>query len=439
VRRPTFVVTSTLLLVAASPAAIAATTELVSITSAGQQANGNSYDPSVSADGSRVGFRSVAANLGGDGLTFRVYVRDRLTLQTIAADTGLGGAPPDGDSSVPLLSRDGSRVVFSSFATNLVPGDTNDRADVFEHDLTTGTTVRITVTSGGIQANGGSSRPDAVSANGRYVLFESTARNLTHGPKSLGCVFVRDVLKRKTLMVGLGLGGVLPKGSSDGKSISGDGRFVGLESDATNLVAGDSNGASDVFVVDRRTGATLRASVSSTGEQGNGGSYGGYVSDDGSVVAFQTNATNLASSSPRGGIMVRDLKAGTTVRVDRATDGGEPNGPTGLRGISANGRFVLMFSLATNLVTGDSNNASDLFVYDRQLGKISRVDLAADGSEANLGANESSFPSISPDGSVVGFDSASTNLVPGGTNGLNLAFVRLLTPTPPRGLATRMR
>ena len=100
-RHPTIVVTSTLLLVAASPAAIAATTELVSITSAGQQANGNSYDPSVSADGSRVGFRSVAANLGGDGLTFRVYVRDRLTLQTIAADTGLGGAPPDGDFSVP--------------------------------------------------------------------------------------------------------------------------------------------------------------------------------------------------------------------------------------------------------------------------------------------------------------------------------------------------
>ena len=127
------------------------------------------------------------------------------------------------------------------------------------------------------------------------------------------------------------------------------------------------------------------------------------------------------------------------MRVDRALDGGEPNGPTGLRGLSANGRYVLMFSLATNLVATDANNASDVFVYDRQLGTTTRADLTADGSEANLGADEAGFPSISPDGSVVGFDSASTNLVPGGTNGINQVFVRLLGPTPPRGPVARMR
>jgi hypothetical protein len=157
------------------------------------------------------------------------------------------------------------------------------------------------------------------------------------------------------------------------------------------------------------------------------------------VVAFQTGATNLAPSSPRGGIMVRDMKAGTTVRVDRATDGGEPNGPTGLRGMSADGRFVLMFSLASNLVPDDTNGAADVFVYDRQAGKIIRVDLTADGGEANLGADEAGFPSISPNGSAVAFDSASTNLVPGGTNGLNHAFVRLLGPTPSPRPVARLR
>ena len=148
----------------------------------------------------------------------------------------------------PAISADGRFVAFVSFATNLVPGDTNDATDVFVRDRQTGTTRRVSLGPGGVQGNGGSAGP-AISANGRFVAFFSAATNLVPGDTNgTADVFVRDRQTGTTRRVSLGPGGVQGDGDSVGAAISADGRFVAFESDATNLVPGDTNGAPDVFV-----------------------------------------------------------------------------------------------------------------------------------------------------------------------------------------------
>ena len=256
------------------------------------QADGDSTFPSISADGRYVAFESLAENLVGPGqdtnLKSDIFVRDRTLAVTERASVALAGFPtqPDGDSFNPSISADGRYVVFYSFATNLVAGDTNGATDVFLYDRTLATTTRVSVGPGGVQGNDNSVVfGQAVSNDGTRVAFESAATNLVAGDTNgVKDVFVRDRTAGTTTRVSVDNTGAQANGESRVSAISGNGRYVVFESDATNLVANDNNGVTDIFVRDLTAGTTTRVSVDNTGAQANGASFAlgsTTISDDG--------------------------------------------------------------------------------------------------------------------------------------------------------------
>ncbi|TMM11186.1 MAG: hypothetical protein E6G00_05495, partial [Actinobacteria bacterium] len=247
--------------------------------------------------------------------------------------------------------------------SNLVGGDTNGVGDVFVRDRKTGKTKRVSVNSHGAQANG-ESFAAPISADGRFVAFLSSASNLVGGDTNgARDVFVRDRKAGKTRRVSVDSHGAQGKGASFVPSISANGRFVAFSSVANNLVGGDTNTVSDVFVRDRKTGKTRRVSVDSHGAQGNGDSFIPSISADGRFVAFYSDAANLVAGdgNAAGDGFVRDRKAGRTKRVSVASHGTQGNDTSFPPSISADGRFVAFTSLANNLVAGDTNGASDIF------------------------------------------------------------------------------
>jgi Tol biopolymer transport system component len=216
----------------------------------------------------------------------------------------------------------------------------------------------------------GSSYADGVSAEGRYVAFTSDASNLVAGDTNRHQdVYVRDLVARTTQRVSLTGSGSQVHDHAFGCGISADGRYIALESQAAGFVPHDTNHASDVFVRDRRTGKTQRVSVSSTGVQGNGdlGTAGCAMSADGRYVAFTSYSSNLVpgDTNKAGDVFVRDRVTGTTERVSVSSTGEQGDDGSGWPdlAISADGRYVAFTSLASNLVAGDTNDTNDLF-YD---------------------------------------------------------------------------
>ena len=414
----------------AAPAQAHFITERVSVGSGGVQGNAESGDPSISADGRFVAFVSSASNLvpGDTNRRADVFVRDRRTGTTRRVSLGAGGAQGNGDSSEPALSANGRFVAFYSEARNLVPGDTNGQADVFVRDRRTGTTRRVSLGSGGSQSNGASVQP-ALSADGRFVAFISDATNLVPGDTNgLTDVFVRDRQTGTTRRVSLGAGGAQGNWGSVEPAVSADGRFVAFTSLADNLVPGDTNGiTADVFVRDRQTGTTRRVSVGPGGVQSDGNSQFPALSADGRFVAFWSQATNLVPTDTNGtaDVFVRDRQTGTTRRVNVGPGGVQANDISFYLALSADGRFVAFSSFATNLVPGDTNGSYDVFVRDRQKGTTRRVSLGPGGAQGN----DSSYdPAVSADGRFVAFSSDASNLVPGDTNGFTDVFVRIPAP-----------
>src|SRR5260221_527470 len=274
-------------------------TQRVNVKTGGGQGNGGTvaYSMSISADGRYVAFVDNSTDLvPGDTNGFDdIFVRDRIAGTTERVSVATGGAQADGGSQLPSISADGRFVAFESAASNLVPGDTNGKRDIFVPDRQTGTTVRVNVDSSGLQANQDSDAP-SISADGRYVAFESLADNLVAGDSDVASdVFVHDVLTGITERVSVSSGGVQGNDRSYLPSISADGRFVAFKSYASNLVAGDTNHFVDVFVRDRLAGTTQRVSVPSSGAQASGDSgYNGLaIAGDGRTVAFASHAGNL--------------------------------------------------------------------------------------------------------------------------------------------------
>ena len=279
------------------------------------------------------------------------------------------GAQANGISGVPAISADGRYVAFESDATNLVSGDTNNFNDIFVHDRQTGQTTRVSIASDGTQATGGSSFSPAISADGRYVAFASYAANLVSGDtNNFIDIFVHDRQTGQTTRVSVDSNGAeATEGflGSIAPAISADGRYVAFASDATNLVSGDTNGSSDIFIHDRQTGQTTRVSIASDGTQATGGSsFSSAISSDGRYVAFESNADNLVGGDTNlaPDIFVHDRQTGQTTRVSVDSNGTQANGASYSPAISADGRYVAFESLATNLVSGDTNGSSDIFV-----------------------------------------------------------------------------
>src|SRR5437773_6921896 len=206
----------------------------------------------------------------------------------------------------------------------------------------------------------------------------------------LTALWGRSADAQTTERVRVASGGTEGNDASSGFALSADGRFVAFQSDATNLVAGDTNGATDVFVHDRQTGMTERVSVASDGTQANNVSSYPALSADGRFVAFQSDATNLVAGDTTGAtdVFVHDRQTGTTERVSVASGGGtQGTGNSGgffaFPALSADGRLVAFQSDATNLVAGDTNGATDLFGHDRQAGTTERVSVPSGGRQGN--------------------------------------------------------
>jgi len=325
------------------------------------------------------------------------------------------------------ISADGRYFLFDSRATNLVPGDTNFWQDAFVRDRVAGTLERVSVGVGGVQANNRSGNV-AMTPDGRFVLFNSEAGNLVPGDTNLSWdAFVRDRLLGTTERVSVSSSGAEGDGDVHATAISSDGRYVALAGYATNLVPGDTNGHQDVFVHDRSNHTTVRVSLASNGAQAAGGdSYNGSISDDGQFVAFASLASNLAPSDTNGAvdIFVRDQTAGTTQRVTVAANPPPPGLSSWADGvqISGNGRFVAFSHDANNLVPGDTNGVADIFVRNLTLGTTERVSVSSAGLQGNDRCFV--FPSISTNGRFVAFGSYATNLVAGDTNATQDVFLR---------------
>ncbi|MCQ3933239.1 MAG: hypothetical protein DPW16_22560 [Chloroflexi bacterium] len=219
----------------------------------GVQANSNAYNPDISADGRYVTFMSYATNLvsGDTNGQPDVFVHDRTTGTTTRVSIASDGTQANDYSVEPSISGDGRYVVFHSWATNLIGGDTNAQGDIFVHDRTTGTTTRVSVASNGTQSNSWSRYP-MISTDGRYVAFYSSASNFTSVPTYIPNLYMHDRTTGTTSIVSIGVDGA-PSGFGLAlwyPSISGDGHYVAFSSIAANLVIGDTNGQYDVFVHD---------------------------------------------------------------------------------------------------------------------------------------------------------------------------------------------
>lgn len=359
----------------------------------GAIADDSSYAPSISADGRQVAFSSYATNLGGHttGDT-DVYVRDLVdnTTTLVSRATGAGGALADDSSYAPSISADGKHVAFKSVADNLGGHADLFTADVYVRDLVGHTTTLVSRATGasGALADGSSSGP-AISGDGRYVAFDTIAQNLgDHATGMSGDVYVRDVSGATTTLVsrGPGVSGAVGDDYSAQPAISADGRYVAFESFATTLVAGDDNAHRDVFVRDLVSGTTELVSRAA----GLGGALGNDDSDStfrpslsahGECVAFQTKATNLVPGDTNGSydVFVRDRMTHNTELVSRASGAGGAlgGGDSMFAAISADFRYAAFQSDASNLVPGDGNASQD--VFRRELAGLSTTCATSPG------------------------------------------------------------
>jgi Tol biopolymer transport system component len=348
------------------------TTELISVSTIGVQANGvcGLFGLTMTADGRFVAFESGASSLvpGDTNLKRDVFLRDRLSGATDRVSVATGGTQGNGDSVLPSISADGRYVAFTSLASNLVSGDSNVAFDVFVRDQLVGLTERISVSTSGTQGDLDSDAP-SISADGRWVAFRSDATNLVPGDTNgKGDVFLHDRRFHVTERISIATGGSQADQASWEPVISSDGQYIAFMTAATNVVAGDTNGDFDVFLHDRRNGTTERVSVATGGGQGLGGSTYPVISSDGRFVAFQSSAHNFGPVGTLGeNIFVRDRLANTTELVSVSTSGAQPHygGLCSATSISDDGRYVVFKSYNRDLVPGDSNAEGDVFFHDR--------------------------------------------------------------------------
>lgn len=330
----------------------------------------------------------------------------------------------NGNSDNLSFSEDGRYVAFESRASNLVAGDSNGAPDVFVRDLQTDVTIRVSIATAGTQGNAASFSP-MISADGDFVVFASLANNLVAGDVN-GCtdIFLRDIQNNTTTRMSVGVSALEADGCSDSPSVSEDGSLVGFRSAATNLVgSSDTNGKIDFFVRDVAGGTNALVSVSTAGVQGNDDSLDGKISASGDFFAFSSKATNLVSGDANlcSDVFVRDIVNSTTEVISKSSGGTIGNRSSEEVDISSDGRYVVFSSRAANLVTGDSNGYPDIFLRDRNLSTTERVSFRNGSAQSR---SESRNPQVSDDGTFVVFENAAGDLQELDSNNVPDAYVR---------------
>jgi Tol biopolymer transport system component len=359
-------------------------------------------------------------------------------LQLVSRAGGATGVKGNDGSGTAALAAGGRFVAFSSTASNLDPGDVDALSDVFVRDLQTGAVLLVSRASGagGAKGNASSGTP-SISADGRFVAFASTATNLAAGDTDPASdVFVRDLVANTTALVSRSASAGV-KGNADAftPAISAGGRFVAFASNASNLLADDPDVTTDIYVSDLQSGGLALVSRADgvLGTKGSSGSTAPRISADGTRIVFSSNAPNLdpEDPDPSPDVFVRDVRAGTTTLVSRAAGGGASNGDAFSPTISADGRFVAFGSSATNLLAEDTDPITDVFVRDLQAGTMLLASRAG-GAAGAKGDGFSDEPSIAGDGRSVTFVSNATNLHPDDTDVIDDVFVRDLVGSSTR-------
>jgi Ca2+-binding RTX toxin-like protein len=346
------------------------------------------------------------------------------SLDALRMSTDADGAQVSGGSFFRVrLSVDGRYAVFESTVANLVPGDTAVR-DVFVKDLQSGAIQRVTA-NGVTLALGDSTSNASFSPDGRYVLFHTSAKMLDTDTNGAIDVFLKDLVSGTIERLSTSSAGLQVNGNSLNARFSADGGSVVFQSAATNLVSGDNNAGTDIFIKSLQSGVVQRVSTNSSNAQTNAGagSIDAQLSSDGRYVVFTSSANNLVADDTNGrlDIFVKDLQTAEVRMVSTDAAGTPGNFNSHNAQFSADGRYVVFSSDASNLVSGDTNAAIDIFVKDLQTGAIQRVSTDAAGNQGN---SLSTFASFSPDGRYVLFQSSASNLVSNDTNGAYDIFVK---------------
>lgn len=414
--------------------ATTATTELISVNSAGTaSANAGSERPDVSDDERFVAFISQATDLTSLSTTGhgQCYVRDAVDGTTAMVSTNAAGtAGGNGNCYQPIISANGRFVAFYDDGSDLVANDTNGTSDAFVRDLVTGTTILVSINSAGTASSNGASFPTSISADGRYVVFQSNASDLSPFDTAFQeDVFVRDLVAATTTVASVNASGT-SSGNADSQNgvISADGTTVAFESTATDLVSTDTNGMVDVYARNLVTGTNVLVSTNVGGtDSGNGPATVPSISADGRYVAFQSQSTNLVTTDTNGvrDVFERDLVGGTTELVSVNTTGTDSgNNTASAASINRDGSVVVFQSAASNLVTTDTNGAIDVFAWYRN-GSATRLASANTGN-TNSGNAISNVPSVSPSGFFAGFQSLASDLATIDGNAVSDIFVRNL-------------
>ena len=392
---------------------------LVSVNSSGVAGSNDSEEATVSRDGRYVAFVSTATNLvtddtNGDYDIFLHDVQTGITSRVSVSTAGSqGGGPPGSTASFyPDISYDGRFVAFEGEPVDFVPDDTNDSYDIFLRDTLTPLTTRVSVSTAGSEGDSDSYRP-AISGDGRYVAFHSASENLVPGgPMGIQQVFLRDTQSFITSMVSVSSAGTPGDSISNYPDISSDGRYVVFESSGTNLVPGVSNVYKDIYLHDTQTEMTSKVSVSTAGSEANANCSEPAISGNGRYVVFNSGASNLVpgDDNAQTDVFLHDVQTEITSRVSVSTGGTQAGSGCWYPDVSEDGRYVVWESNSDNLVSDDNNNATDIFVRDTQTNTTSRISVNAAGEEGN---GDSYYPAISADGRYVVFDSDADNLVTG--------------------------
>ena len=336
------------------------TMERISVSDSGVQANGDSFFPSISANGRYIAFGSTASNLSPDDLNTRrdIFRHDRVTGETLLITRSTSGGATNGGSGLPKISGDGQVIAFESVATNLVPGDTNGLRDIFAYDGATDSISRVSLTADGSQIldGGREATKPTISDNGRYVTYQTWADDVVpNDDRHTTDIFRYDRQTGETRIVSLSSAGEYGNNQSEESSVSGDGRYVLFNSSSDNLVPGDDNDETDIFVHDTMTEQTLMASVKNDGNPNNGFEFSGDISDDGQFVVFSSTATNIApnDNNHNPDIFLRDLLQNTTTRISVSDSGVQSDRASLFPSISSDGTRVVFQSQASNLIDGN--------------------------------------------------------------------------------------
>lgn len=417
--RISLVCITTCTILAIEPSVHAAIGDLTLVSSSDTAVKGDreSREPQISDDGTTVAFRSKSRNLDPNDIdpVFDIYAKTVATGDIALVSVTKTGAKSNGASEQPTLSADGSMVAFQTKATDLDANDVDTNSDIYVKNLTTGDLTLVSETSGGTKSNGVSDEPD-ISADGTMVAFRSTATNLDPADTDVvPDVYEKDLVTGDISLVSVNGAGTKGNAHSGRPSLSTDGSIVAFRSQASNLLASDTDSAFDIYVKDMSSGDLRIASADADGSGGNGSSTTPMLSNDGTLVAFRTSATNLvpADTDSIYDIDVKNLTTGAVILASTTSTGTKSNGSSVNPSLSADGSAVAFGTFATDLDTRDTDTYQDAYVKFLGSGALILASTSPTGTKGNA---NTLFPWISGDGARVVFRSDANNLLAADTD-----------------------